>query len=74
VLAAHQVGAKHPRSGAAKSAFQRLYHCPATDKPRGACPGYVIDHIIPLKRGGADTPSNMQWQTKEAAKIKDRTE
>jgi hypothetical protein len=27
-----------------------------------------------LKRGGADAPYNMQWQTKEEAKIKDRTE
>jgi hypothetical protein len=34
---------------------------------RGACPGYVVDHVTPLKRGGADKPSNMQWQTKEAA-------
>jgi hypothetical protein len=33
--------------------------------------GYTIDHIKPLKRGGADAPSNMQWQTKEAAKQKD---
>lgn len=38
----------------------------------GACPGYVIDHVTPLKRGGADSPSNMQWQTREAAKIKDK--
>jgi hypothetical protein len=22
---------------------------------------YDIDHIKPLKRGGADTPTNMQW-------------
>lgn len=37
-------------------------------------PGYVIDHIIPLKRGGCDCPSNMQWQTKAAAKAKDKWE
>ena len=36
--------------------------------------GYVIDHIVPLKRGGADAPGNMQWQTKDAAKAKDRWE
>jgi hypothetical protein len=27
-----------------------------------------------LKRGGADEPGNMQWQTKAAAKAKDRIE
>jgi hypothetical protein len=26
-------------------------------------PGYVVDHIVALKRGGADHPGNMQWQT-----------
>jgi 5-methylcytosine-specific restriction endonuclease McrA len=36
--------------------------------------GYVVDHIIPLKRGGPDTPSNMQWQTIEEAKQKDKWE
>jgi len=36
--------------------------------------GYVVDHIVPLKRGGCDCASNMQWQTKEQAKAKDRYE
>jgi hypothetical protein len=37
-------------------------------------PGYVVDNIKPLAAGGTDTPSNMQWQTVEQAKVKDRTE
>lgn len=44
-----------------------------TNYPHGR-PGYVIDHIIPLKRGGCDCPSNMQWQTRAAAKAKDKIE
>jgi len=44
-----------------------------TGYPHGR-PGYVIDHIKPLKKGGCDCPSNMQWQTKAAAKAKDRWE
>jgi hypothetical protein len=56
------------RSEAARGEFKRQ-----TGYPNGR-PGYVVDHIIPLKRGGADSPSNMQWQTKEAAKAKDRWE
>ena len=39
-----------------------------------ACQGYVIDHVVPLKRGGVDVPSNMQWRTTAAAKAKDRVE
>lgn len=33
--------------------------------------GYVVDHIIPLKRGGKDEVQNLQWQTIEEAKAKD---
>lgn len=56
------------RSDAARHAFARH-----TGYPNGR-PGYIIDHIIPLACGGADAPSNMQWQTTADAKAKDRTE
>ena len=62
------------RSGKAKNDFKRHNPCPSTGKASGSCPGYVIDHVTPLKRGGADRPNNMQWQTKEAAKAKDKWE
>jgi hypothetical protein len=56
------------RSDAARHSFARR-----TGYPNGR-PGYVIDHIVPLACGGADAPSNMQWQTIAEAKAKDRTE
>jgi hypothetical protein len=34
----------------------------------------VVDHVVPLKRGGLDAPNNMQWQTIAEAKAKDRIE
>ena len=52
----------------------KKHPCPANGKTRGACPGYVVDHVKPLCAGGADHPSNMQWQTREEAKKKDRRE
>jgi len=63
--------ARDPRQ---TNAFKKEHPCPSTGKTSGSCPGYVIDHINPLKRGGADTPSNMQWQTEGAAKQKDKWE
>jgi hypothetical protein len=68
---AHGRIARDPR---ARNEFKRTHPCPATGKSSGSCPGYVIDHVQPLKRGGADTPANMQWQIEGAAKQKDRTE
>jgi hypothetical protein len=56
------------RDEAAKRHFMR-----DTGYPTGR-PGYVVDHIKLLACGGADAPSNMQWQTIEAAKAKDRIE
>jgi hypothetical protein len=34
----------------------------------------VIDHVRPLACGGRDEPDNMQWQTRAAARAKDRVE
>ncbi len=65
---------KIARSAKARREFREKNPCPATGKTAGTCPGYVIDHIIPLKRGGADDPENMQWQKMEEAKRKDLTE
>jgi hypothetical protein len=62
------------RSPEARRDFQKSHPCPSTGRTSGACPGYVVDHVRPLKRGGADAPSNMQWQTVQAAKEKDKTE
>lgn len=66
--------AKQPRSQAQVNAFKRANHCSATGQPRGSCPGWIVDHIIPLCAGGADNPGNMQWQAVQDAKVKDRAE
>jgi hypothetical protein len=50
------------RESKQRSAFQRANPCPSTGKARGACPGYVVDHVRPLCAAGPDLPSNMQWQ------------
>jgi len=56
------------RSSSARADFMRH-----TGYPNGRR-GYVLDHILPLECGGADVPSNIQRQTLEEAKIKDRSE
>ena len=62
------------RSEAAKRSFEKTHPCPATGRSGGSCPGYVVDHIKPLACGGADAPSNMQWQTEAEGKAKDAWE
>ena len=62
------------RSEAAKDSFKRQHPCPSTSRMSGSCPGYVIDHIVPLCASGPDAAYNMQWQTLEQGKEKDRWE
>lgn len=56
------------RSSRAKHEFEIL-----SGYPHGR-PGYVVDHVIPLSKGGVDDPGNMQWQRVREAKAKDRIE
>lgn len=74
---------KHPghhhrikRDPARRREFMQQRPCPGGPDMGSTrrCHGYVVDHIKPLKRGGPDTPFNMQWQTTAEAKAKDRWE
>ena len=59
------------RSAKARDTFKHAHPCPSTGRKSGACPGYVIDHVVPLCAGGPDAPVNMQWQSKVVAARKD---
>ena len=67
-VAARNSHGRIKRSASARNAFKKQ-----TGYPHG-WKGYVVDHVVPLECGGADAPSNMQWQTVAEAKVKDRTE
>ena len=54
--------------------FQRANPCPSTGEATGPCPGYIANHVIPLQRGGRDAVENVQWQSLDQARAKDRTE
>jgi len=43
------------------NAFAKLYACPATGLHKRSCPGWAIDHVIPLAVGGCDAVRNLQW-------------
>lgn len=49
------------RSRTVTAAFQRQHPCPVNGLKVGACPGWAINHVIPLASGGCDAVSNLQW-------------
>jgi hypothetical protein len=49
------------RSSAVLAAFRRIYPCPSTGLHTGACPGWQINHSVPLARGGCDSVSNLTY-------------
>jgi hypothetical protein len=67
-VAARDKNGRIKRNASARNEFMKQ-----TGYPKGR-KVYVVDHIVPLECGGADSPSSMQWQTVQEAKIKDRTE
>jgi hypothetical protein len=46
----------------ARDEFRQDHPCPSTGWTTGACPGFTVDHIKPLKEGGADSLANLQWR------------
>src|SRR5208283_4531006 len=48
------------RSRNALRSFRAMHPCPATGQTKGACPGYEVNHHIPLECCG---PANMEWLT-----------
>lgn len=66
-------GSRDSRGRLKRSAEAKEQFMWQTGHPHG-WPGHVVDHIRPLACGGADAPSNMQWQTTAEAKAKDKVE
>ncbi len=61
------------RSARVKREFERTHPCPVP-RTNGHCVGFVLDHTIPLCKGGPDAAWNLQWQTLEDSKVKDKWE
>jgi hypothetical protein len=49
------------RRTAVLTAFQRTHPCPSTGLTDKACPGWAMDHVVPLACGGCDAVWNLQW-------------
>lgn len=49
------------RSTAVRNSFQKNHPCPSTGQTTGACPGWQMNHVIPLACGGCDAVSNLDW-------------
>lgn len=54
-------GTIHRRSDVI-TAYRKLHPCPSTGLHTGACPGWSINHTIPLAVGGCDAVVNLSWE------------
>lgn len=69
------------RDHAAVREFKRTHVCPGTGNVEEFCFGYVVDHKTPLacacnaaELADLDRPENMQYQSIQEAREKDKTE
>jgi hypothetical protein len=53
------------RSPQVLSAFRKIHPCPSTGRVGGACPGWQMNHVIPLYSGGCDAVTNLDWMPDE---------
>lgn len=53
-----------------RAEFYRSNPCPDNGRTRGPCPGFEVDHVVSLCKGGTDTPDNMQWLPVAAHRMK----
>lgn len=60
------------RSAAERLAFIKENPCPSTGNTGQHCPGFEVEHTIPLCAGGADKRSNMTWMRIEDHRYKTR--
>jgi hypothetical protein len=60
---ARDSGGRIKRDHRQRRAFIEANPCPATGSRdyRKPCPGWHVDHVVPLNCCGADVPSNMKW-------------
>jgi hypothetical protein len=49
------------RSRAVLREFAKVFPCPATLEAVPHCPGWALDHTIPLAGGGCDSIANLTW-------------
>jgi hypothetical protein len=74
-LAVSSAGAVCPlpaRSARAVYDFRKTHPCPATGKQFGACPGWEVDHVVPLACCGKDDATNMRWLEHELHTLRHR--
>lgn len=49
------------RNTAMLDEFAKVFPCPQTGEPVTSCPGWALDHVLPVALGFCDRQDNIQW-------------